>query len=106
MNERDLAHLARWRRDAPGDTNDKLVQIFSRLEIGKLLDDRGDRVVFFRVDHTAALVLVRVSVADKLLQCFEVLAPRERLVILFDKRDRHVSHSPKRADYTDIPEIL
>ena len=52
------------------------------------------------------LGLVRVSVADELLQCFEVLAACERLVILFDKGDGHVSRSPKRADYTDIPEIL
>src|SRR6185503_7934919 len=47
------------------------------------------RVFFFRVDDTAAFEFVWVSVADERPQGLEVLAARDRLVILFDKRNRH-----------------
>jgi hypothetical protein len=69
------------------------------LQVAKLLDNCRDRVFFFRVYYSAALELVWISVADELLQSFEMLAPRERLVILFDKRNRQVSLSKKPRLY-------
>ena len=55
----------------------------------KLFDDSGDRVFSTLLDNLASFEFIWVDVADELAQSFEVLAPRYRLVVVFDKRYGH-----------------
>ena len=101
MNKRRLAHAA-WRGcETAGEPHSELIQFFFRFEVMKLLDDRGDRVFFRRIDNSTALELVRIDVPDERAQSLEMLAPRGGLIVIFDKRYRH-----KSGDYTDIRQIL
>jgi hypothetical protein len=69
-------------------------QLFLWFELAKLLDDRGDRVVFTSLDDLAALELVWIRVSDKLAQRVEMLSPRDCLIVFFDEWNRQ-----KGADY-------
>ena len=73
------------------------MEFFDRLKLAKLLDDRGDRVLFFRIDDATALEFVWINIANELAQRVEMLASRECLIVFFDEGYRH-----KKRDYTDI----
>src|SRR5688572_9937972 len=96
MNKCSLAHCSRRRSEAAGNSDHKLVQLFLRFEITKLLDDCGDRIFFPWLDNLTSFEFVRIRVSDKLPQRFEMLSARDGLIVFFDERDRH-----KGADYTE-----
>ena len=101
MNERSFAHHARRRSDATGESHGELVQLLIR-EFEFFSRGRSpsavfgskprnfstmprDRVFSSRLDNLAAFELVWIDVADKLAQRVEMLAPRDGLIVLFDK---------------------
>src|ERR1043165_9814359 len=97
MYERGFAHQA-WRRcETAGNAHDELVQLFRLLNSAKLFDDGSDRVLFTWLDDVTARELVRINVADQFAQRFEMLAPRDRLIVFFDERNRQVCVRSKKG---------